>query len=169
MNRALTVAALTVLWLVLWRDPSVANILSGLAVATVVSTIPARRGTRHWIRPVALVRFAAYFAWKLLEANVVLAREVVTPQNSIHTGIIAVPLPGFDDFVATVVANAVSLTPGTLTLEVTRTPEPVLYVHVLHLRDLDEARHEVLAMASRAAEAFPTPPTESADPTEARS
>ncbi len=155
MNRALTVAALTVLWIVLWRDPSVANVLSGVVIATVVSTIPARPGAHHRVRPVALVRFVAYFLWKLLEANVVLAREVVTPQNSIHTGIIAVPLPGYDDFVVTVVANAVSLTPGTLTLEATRTPEPVLYVHVLHLRDLDAARGEVLAMAVRAAAAFP--------------
>lgn len=158
MNRAIAVVALTVLWLVLWRDPSVANVLSGLVVATVVSTLSTRPGTHHMIRPFALVRFAAYFAWKLLEANVVLAREVVTPQNSIHTGIIAVPLPGYDEFVVTIVANAVSLTPGTLTLEATKTPEPVLYVHVLHLRDLDDARHEVLAMAARAAAAFPTSP-----------
>ena len=33
---------------------------------------------------------------------------------------------------ATLIANAVSLTPGTLTLEVRREP-PTLYVHVLHL------------------------------------
>ncbi|WP_436794859.1 Na+/H+ antiporter subunit E [Actinospongicola halichondriae] len=158
MNRVITVSALTLLWIVLWRDASIANVLSGLVVAVVVSLIPARPASHHKIRPLALARFVVYFAGKLLEANVVLAREVVTPQNSIHTGIIAVPLPGYDDFVLSVVANAVSLTPGTLTLEVTKTPDPVVFVHVLHLRDLDDARREVLAMAERAAAAFPTSP-----------
>ncbi len=154
MTRAFTIGALTLLWLVLWRDPSVANVLSGVLVAAVVSTIPARAGTRHRIRPVALIRFIVYFGWKLLEANVVLAREVVTPQNSINTGIIAVALPECSDLVLTIVANAVSLTPGTLTLEVSHAPHPVLYVHVLHLRDIDDARNEVLAMAFRVAAAF---------------
>lgn len=158
MNRAVTVVGLTLLWLVLWRDPSIANVITGLGVAVVVSTIPCRSTLRHRIRPVATIRLAGYFTWKLLEANVVLAREIMTPRNSINTGIVAVPLTGSSDFVVGVVANAVSLTPGTLTLEATGHPDPVLYVHVLHLRNIDHARDEVLAMAARAAAAFPSAP-----------
>jgi len=151
---------LVTLWLVLWRDLSVANLLSGAVIAAVV----AGRGSGsvdprpfHRVRPLMLARFVVFFARKLLEANVVIAREVVTPQNRIHTGIVAVPVAGCSDFVVTVVANAISLTPGTLTLEIRREPEPVLYVHVLHLHDLDDARDDVLQMAERARAAFPPP------------
>lgn len=154
MKRALSILGLTILWVVLWRDVSVANVLSGLAVSVVVASGVSGTGA-HRVRPLALARFAGYFVVQLVEANLVLAREVVTPQNQIETGIIAVPLDGYSDFVATIVANATSLTPGTLTLELARRPEPVLYVHVLHLHDLDDARADVEAMARRVAAAFP--------------
>ena len=154
MRRLLAVVWLTVLWLVLWRDVSAANVLSGLALAALVSLwIPTE--SQHRIRPLRFLSFLAYFLRARIEANFVLAREVVTPTNHIHTGIIAVPLPGCSDFIVTVVANATSLTPGTLTLEVTRDPEPVIYVHVLHLRDPETARAEVLDLAARVAAAFP--------------
>lgn len=143
------------LWLILWRDVSIANALSGLVVGAVVTTLPRRDRVRHRVRPLAALRFLGVFAVKLLEANIVLAREVVTPTNSIHTGIVAVPIPVDSDAVTTLVASAVSLTPGTLTLEATPCPDPVLYVHVLHLRDIDTARDEVLQIARLAAAAFP--------------
>lgn len=152
------VAWLTALWMVLWRDPSVVNLASGLALAVVVSGFvsdPDDPGSTYRVRPLALARFVVFFTWKLLEANVVVAREVVTPRNVIHTGIIAVPMTGYGDFLVTTVANAVSLTPGTLTIEVRRDPEPVLFVHVLHLHDIDNARADVVAIAERARAAFP--------------
>lgn len=154
MKRALSILGLTSLWLVLWRDISAANLVSGLVVSAVVTTgLPST--TQHRVRPLALLRFVGYFAVQLIQANIVLAREVLTPQNQIETGIIAVPLDGCSDFVTTIVANATSLTPGTLTLEVARRPEPVLFVHVLHLHDLDDARADVEAMAQRVIAAFP--------------
>lgn len=157
MKRALAIVGLTTLWIVLWRDISAANLLSGLVIAAVASSgIPI--SAEHRVRPLALARFAGYFAVQLLEANIVLAREVVTPQNQIETGIIAVSLDGYSDLVATIVANATSLTPGTLTLELAHRPEPVLFVHVLHLHDLDDARADVEAMARRVEAAFPRIP-----------
>lgn len=159
MSRLLTVPWLVVLWLMLWREVSVANVLSGGVVAVAVSLglrldwVGPKRST-HRIRPVALARFLVYFAWKLLEANVVLAQEVVTPRNHIQTGIIAVRLSGCSDLVATVVANAVSLTPGTLTIEVSDSAPRTLYIHVLHLNDIEDARRDVHQLAHRAAAAL---------------
>lgn len=155
MNRIGMIVWLTALWLLLWRDLSVANVVSGVAIAVTlaVGSIP-RVARQHRVRPLALLRFVGFFTVKLVEANLVLAREVVTPQNRIHTGIVAVSMAGYSDLVVTIVANAVSLTPGTLTLEVRREPDAVIYVHVLHLHDLDDARNEVKAMATHASRAF---------------
>lgn len=144
MMRALLVAWLTVLWLVLWRDVSVANVVSGVAIALVVLALfPPRQVTGdHAFRPLKLVVFIGYFAWKLVVSNLMVAREIVTPRDHVRSGIVAVPVVACSDLVTTVVANAISLTPGTLTLEVRRDP-PMLFVHVLHLHDLDQVRRDI--------------------------
>ena len=141
---------LTALWVLLWRDAALPNIAVGLVLATAVTMTvgaqaapDARRRRRHRLRPVAAIRFLAYFTWKLVESNVVIAREVVTPQNRIQTGIIGVAMPDCSDLVVTIVANAVSLTPGTLTLDVRPGEPTMLFVHVLHLHDVDDARDDV--------------------------
>lgn len=144
MMRALLVAWLTVLWLVLWRDVSVANVVSGVAIALVVLALfPPRQVTGdHALRPLKLMVFMGYFAWKLVVSNLIVAREIVTPRDNVRSGIVAVPVVACSDLVTTVVANAISLTPGTLTLEVRRDP-PMLFVHVLHLHDLDQVRRDI--------------------------
>lgn len=160
MKRLVTVSWLTVLWLVLWRDLSLANAASGIVISSVVAAVlkvPWAGGEEGQVRvrPLGVVTFLGYFAWKLLEANVVLAREIVTPRNHIQTGIIAVPLAGSSAQVVTVVANAVSLTPGTVTLEVRESGGVrVLYVHVLHLHDVERAREDVRTLSRLARRAL---------------
>ena len=87
MRRPLRLLWLVALWLLLWRDPTVANVVSGVAVAVAVDAVlrlpRLDSDPRHGVRPVALLRFLVYFAWKLVEANVYLAREVVTPTLSL--------------------------------------------------------------------------------------
>lgn len=152
------VAWLVAVWVALWGSPSWANLVAGSAVGVgLVTLFPApevaRTGT---VRPLAAARFAAYFAWKLVEASAVVAWEVVTPRNKINQGIVAVPIRGGSDTLVTLVANAISLTPGTLTLEVDDHP-PVLYVHVLHLRGVEAVRREVQHLERLAILAFGSP------------
>lgn len=149
---------LVVVWVALWEQVSPANVGSGLVVALVVLSlfpVGARHRSGH-VRPVAAVRFLVYFAWKLVEASAIVAWEVVTPRNRINEGIVAIPIRGVSDVVITVVANAISLTPGTLTLEARRSPA-VLYVHVLHLHDVEDVRRETLHLEALAIRAFGPP------------
>lgn len=158
MRRVLVIAWLTGLWIVLWRDLSAANLLSGLLIGALAEVARPRRAlglARHQVRPVALAGFVVYFLWKLVESNVVLAREVLTPRNSIETGVIEVSLGPCSDLVATIVANAISLTPGTLTLEVRSDGSTKLYVHVLHLHDVEAARRDVATLTRLVSAAFP--------------
>jgi multicomponent Na+:H+ antiporter subunit E len=139
---------LTALWVVLWRDPTAGNVVGGLlAAALVLVLFPARRPERrdHTVRPVRLAVFLGWFAWQLVLSNLVVAREVVTPRDRIRTGVVRVPLVHCSDLVVTVVANAITLTPGTLTLEARRDPT-ALYVHVLHQYDLEEVRAGILRL-----------------------
>lgn len=149
-------AMVVVVWVALWGDLTLANIASGLGVGAVVLTVSPRAPGAVRLHPVAAARFAITFLYKLLEATVVVAWEVLTPRNRIREAIVAVPLGDLPDTVVTVAANAVSLTPGTLTLEVVREPL-VMYVHVLHLDSVAGAREEIYAMVDLACAAFGCP------------
>ncbi len=95
-----------------------------------------------------------------MEASAIVAWEVVTPQSRINEGIVAVPIRGVTRGLTAVVANAITLTPGTITLEVHEHPT-VLYVHVLHLHSLEAVRAEVRHLEELAIAAF-GPPTSDA-------
>lgn len=163
MMRAAIIAWLVALWLTLWRDVSVANVIGGIVAALAVTAIlpsPRVAHRQHRVAPLGLVVFAGYFVWKLLEANVVLAREIVTRHDHLRRGIVAVPLSVHSDLVATIVANAITLTPGTVSLEIRHDPL-TLYVHVLHLRDVQAARREILRLEEIVSRAFVFDPASS--------
>ena len=82
-----------------------------------------------------------------------LAWEIVTPRNRIHTGVVAVPMRTDSRAVFLVVGNVITLTPGTLTLEVAGSP-PEIYVHVLHLHDVDRVRRDLQRVEDLAVRAF---------------
>lgn len=155
MRRPFLLVWLTVLWIVLWRQLSLANLVSGVAVALVVLALYPMAPTgkrRHTVRPLRLLFFLAYFARELLESNFVLARTILSPTSRIRTGIVEVPLPGCSDLVTTLVANAITLTPGTMTIEVKENPRR-LYVHVLHRADIKvilASIHKLVHVALRA-------------------
>jgi multicomponent Na+:H+ antiporter subunit E len=128
--------------------------LAGLAVGTVVALVfPTWRKGTVAVRPVHAVRFAGYFLYQLVASSVTVARTVVSPSHRVHTGIIAVPLSGCSDALATLIADAISLTPGTLTLEVRRDPL-MLYVHALDLRDVERVQADVRRLEVLAVRAF---------------
>lgn len=151
---------LTVLWLLLWGDLSTANVLSGLAVAAAVlafARIPGLRQAdddeRPRVRPLATLYLAGYVLYKLVEANLILAWEIITPKNKINVGVVAVPLRTDSEVAMMVVANVITLTPGTVTIESVGSP-PVLYVNVLHLDSIDEIRADLLHIEELCVRAF---------------
>lgn len=153
-RKLLSLGWMTGVWIALWGDISVANALSGLLVASAILVIspPRELSTGLTIRPVAVVLLGAYFLWKLIVASLVVAWEVVTPINRLNQAVVAVPLRTQSRVLAAMVGNMVSLTPGTLTLDVLGDP-PVLYVHVLHLESDEHMRatiHTLEALAIRA-------------------
>ncbi len=156
MTRSLPMALwLALVWVALWEDASGASILGGVAVAAaLVGLFPPRPGPRtSTLRPLPALRFVVYFLRKLTEASAVVGWEVVTPRNRIKEGIVAIPIRGASDALTTVVANAISLTPGTVTLEVDRHPT-VLYVHVLHLHDVEAVRRDIQHLEALVIRAF---------------
>lgn len=153
IKRVVVASWLTVVWVLLWGDPSIGNVIAGAVIGTVlVALFRPETSFAFSVRPVAVVRFLLVLAWRLVEASAIVAYEVVTPRNRITEGIVAVPIRGASDLVITIVANATSLTPGTLTIEVL--DRDTIYVHVLHLRDVETVRRSILRLEAVAIQAF---------------
>lgn len=136
---------LTVLWMVLWRSTTPATVATGIALAVALTWFVRRSHTqheRHRVRPLALLRYLGHMLVALVKSNIQLAWEVLTPTDYTKPGLLEVRLPPSSELVLTVIANSITLTPGTMTLGL-RAETSTLVIHVLHLRDVDAARAEI--------------------------
>jgi multicomponent Na+:H+ antiporter subunit E len=86
--------------------------------------------------------FALFFLRELLTANIRVAIDVLTPGHRMQPRVLAVPLDAFTDTEITFFANALSLTPGTLSLDVS-TDRRVLYIHAMYAADAEAARRAI--------------------------
>jgi multicomponent Na+:H+ antiporter subunit E len=95
-------------------------------------------------RVVHFCEFLLFFLWELVLANLRLARDVVGPVSRLRPGIVAVPLDVTGDAEVAVLANLLTLTPGTLSLDVSSDGK-VLYVHAVSAADPQALRAGIKA------------------------
>jgi multicomponent Na+:H+ antiporter subunit E len=156
-RRLAAVAWLTTVWMALWADLSWANLAGGVVVAFGVSgLVPPRHpvGPALGFRPLKALWLLVYFAGQLVQSSAQVAWEVLTPSSRIEPAVVSVELTTSAPAIATLVANLVSLTPGTLTLEIDEETS-ILYIHVLHLKSFESTRDLVLSFERLALKAFP--------------
>lgn len=82
----------------------------------------------------AVCGFLLFFLRELLIANLRVAHDVLTPHHHMNPGIVAVPLDVESDLQITLLANLITLTPGTLSLHVSD-DRRILYVHAMYIVD----------------------------------
>jgi len=152
------VAWLVFVWILLWGTWSWANVLSGLAVALVVLLLlplpPVVGGTR--VRPLPLVLFVGHFLVDLVVSGAQVAWRAIGPGGVKQGAIVQVQLRADSDVLLTVVAETVSLVPGSLVLDLDR-EERLIAVHLLHVADLadvERQKADVLATEDRIVRAF---------------
>ena len=151
MTRLAGSTALLGVWILLWGEPSVANLASGLLTVAVVVAVDARlrRPRTHRIHPLAVVVLVADLLARLVVSSLQVARAVLWPTPArLRAGVVSVPLRTDSPLVATVLADLISLTPGTVTLDVREAP-PRLLVHVLGLGDADAVVADMVALEDR--------------------
>jgi multicomponent Na+:H+ antiporter subunit E len=169
VNRALRIPGLllwlTVLWVALWGDLTVGNVVGGLVVAIGVLAVARPTGVtgleRTYFRPIAALHYTAYFFVQLVQSNLLVAWEIITPHVRTNRAIIAVRMHTSSAAVVTLVANSITLTPGTVTIDVAESHDAdgdvdgrTLFVHVLHFKDVESVRRGVLKLERLAVRAF---------------
>lgn len=94
------------------------------------------------------VSFAVYFIRALVVSNLRVAYDVLTPTHLMRPAVIRMPLRARSPGEITVLANLISLTPGTLSMEIDE-DDFVLYVHVMYLDAGEETLRELKDLETR--------------------
>lgn len=141
MNAVALVAVLAFGWVAITGGFTLLNLLLGAVVATIVVYLMRHRlaHPRGIGRLWRIVSLALLFVGELLLSAVGVAKLVLTPDlaRRLKPAIIAFPLTATSDAEITLLANLVTLTPGTLSIDVSADRKR-LYVHVLSLKSKEK-------------------------------
>jgi multicomponent K+:H+ antiporter subunit E len=127
---------LLAIWLSLNRTLHPAHWVLGVLLAwwlpwQLATRIPALRRPAHWS---LAARLLGRFAADMLRANLSVARRVLSPRLRLNSAFVAVPLRARDPFTLTLLTSMITLTPGTLSAQLTDDHTQLL-VHALDLSD----------------------------------
>jgi multicomponent Na+:H+ antiporter subunit E len=120
----------------------IGDIVVGLVVAAFVALVMGQMIRRNFVRllnPVSYFWAFVYvfvFSYYVIKGGVDVAWRVLHPAMPINPGIVKVKSVLKTETGQTMLANSITLTPGTLTMEVTK--DGVFYIHWLNVRDVDE-------------------------------
>lgn len=124
----------------------VGMIFGYLILAFFQKMIPALNGYAQ--RVPRFIGFVFFFIWEVIKANVVVAWDVATPNLKCKPGVIAVPIECKTDLEITSLANFITLTPGTLSLDVSD-DRKVLYIHAMYLDDEEALLRDIKGIERR--------------------
>ncbi|MCK4873701.1 MAG: Na+/H+ antiporter subunit E [Phycisphaerales bacterium] len=141
--------ALAVGWVFLAATFTPVSFLAGLAFAFAVTSIYAtatgHRGYGYHL--FKIVRFGVYFLSILIKANWQIAYEAATPKLNMTPRIIRYPVGHMSDIEKTTLANSITLTPGTLVVDVSDDGE-YIYVHCMYAKDREAAVRDLHELAT---------------------
>lgn len=129
-----------IFWLLITFSFSVSNIIVG-AVAALLTTLLfgkySLESNVKIIQPQRYFWFVVYlfiFLWEVIKANFDVAYRVIHPAMPIKPGIVRVPLEIKSDIARTMLANSITMTPGTITVDIIGDE---IFVHWIYVQSDD--------------------------------
>ena len=127
-------------WLLLTFDLSAANVIAGGCAALVTSLIFAKyflNSISKFLQPQRyfwLLVYLVVLIWECIKANFDVAYRVLHPAMPIKPGIVKVKLDLHSDFAKTMLANSITMTPGTISVDII---DDNLFVHWIYVSSED--------------------------------
>jgi multicomponent Na+:H+ antiporter subunit E len=140
MNAVIYFLMCFVTWMLLTGRIYWQNIIAGAAVSLITTLIFSRYfkiNARKLVNPKRyfwLVVYILFFTWECVKANFDVAYRVLHPSMPVRPGIVKVRLRLKEDLARTILANSITMTPGTITVDIIG---DILYVHCIYLKDTD--------------------------------
>ncbi|MGD8644357.1 MAG: Na+/H+ antiporter subunit E [Chromatiales bacterium] len=132
-------AILVVLWLLLVNTVTLGHVVLAVMFAVLVPQVTHRfwPNRPHTTRPLLALRLTGIVLWDIAVANLAVARLVLGPLRRLSPAFVFVPLDIDDELAITILASIISLTPGTVSVDVTDDRRRLL-VHCLDAPDQSE-------------------------------
>ena len=143
--------SLMLVWVAITGEVSLSNLSIGFLLGYLVLVFAQTTDPRFsaYVRRLPkLVMFLLGFLKAMVLSNLRVAYDVVTPTHLMRPAIIRMPLDACTPGEITLLANLISLTPGTLSLDVSDQGD-ALFIHVMYLDDEAETLAELKAFEAR--------------------
>jgi len=100
------------------------------------------QGSAYLRRAVALPGFVLYLLWEISKANLRVAHDALTPRHHMRPGIVAIPLDAREEIEIVLLANLITLTPGSLSVDISD-DRKTLYIHAMYVDNRDAFQHKI--------------------------
>jgi len=136
---------LFVIWLALTMSLGIQEVVTGLVVSVIVALLYTKnfQGDENFrIKPLIYLKYLGVFLKELVLANIDVAKRVIDPKLPINPGIVAIKTNLKEDYKKLILANSITLTPGTITMDV---QGDTLYIHWIDAttNDIQKASKEI--------------------------
>lgn len=143
MNFFLLNLILSLVWAAVTGTYSRSNLAIGFVMGYIALwPVRHRFDKRSFNRPYLVIRLAGLFVLELVRSAFRVAADTLRPSLNFRPGIVAIPLTLESDIEIMILANLISLTPGTLSIDISK-DNSTLYVHAMNIDDPDALRHEI--------------------------
>lgn len=144
IKRILMNFILALIWVALTGKFLIGNFVFGVILSYGIMWFMYRTedDQRYFKKIPQTISFLFYFFYELWKANLLVAYDVVTPKFHMRPGIVAIPLTADTDLEITLLANVITMTPGTLALDVSD-DNKYLFVHSMYIKSKEDFIHSV--------------------------
>jgi multicomponent Na+:H+ antiporter subunit E len=148
---ALVFLSTLLLWILLTGSLATEELGAGLLVASVVSAVSGPHlaifnGLKlHPLALLSLMNYLVYFFFALIRANLDMARRILSPSLPINPGVVEVETALASPLGRMLLANSITLTPGTLTVDLNQDRLLVHWINVPEDVDITRATQHIAA------------------------
>lgn len=145
---------LAFVWVSLTGDFSGGGLLTGFVFGLLVLMFVARLSgdmTSYTRKIPQVIGFTLFYIWEVIKSNLRVAYEVFTPRHNMKPGVIGLPLDATTDAEITLLANLITMTPGTLSLDVSN-DRKMLFIHAMYIDDEENLRRDLKDLECRVME-----------------
>lgn len=129
-------------WAALQESFTTTNVVIGFVLGFVVFSVLYRG---YAMTVLGIFGYVVFLVWSIIVASVQVAGYVLSPTLKLQQGIVAIPLDAQSDLEIAILASSITLTPGTISVNVAQQADGVrvLYVHSLVMGDPDDLRKTI--------------------------
>lgn len=135
---------LAIAWVALTGEFDAGNFIIGFVIVYILLALtrPSESARAYTAQVRGILSFSLFFLKELVFSSLRVTVQVLSPTLNMQPAVVAVPLDIRSDAGITLLGNLITLTPGTLTLEVAEDRSQI-FVHAMHVDDVEAFRREI--------------------------